>query len=209
MILGEQEPNGEHAWFGGEDRPSREVVEVDDSSPASAAVDPRLSSPQDPNASTEDEEPGNNGDENTPKESTAEKRHRESGINLSNKKQKVSGAGAIDKIGDSINNLAETLERNHSNAPSEQVIIHKQALADATVGSTIQGLATEKIQEEFCLTPEGQLFMLDLLDNESLARTYVALKSDKLRTMWLRKQLVRSGGELEELFIDWENESQH
>ena len=97
MILGEQESNGEHAWFGGEDGPRREVVEVDDSSesPASPAVDP--------NASTEDEGPGSNEDENTPKESAAKKRHRESesaqaGINLS-KKQKVSGAGAIDKIG--------------------------------------------------------------------------------------------------------------
>jgi hypothetical protein len=215
MILGEQESNGEHAWFGGEDGPRREVVEVDDSSesPASPAVDPRLSSPQDPNASTEDEEPGSNEDGNTPKESAAEKRHRESesaqaGINLS-KKQKVSGAGAIDKIGDSINNLAETLERNHSNAPSEQVIIHKQALADATVGSTIQGLAAEKVQDEACLTPEGQIFMLDLLDKESLARTYMALKSEKLRTMWLKKQLVQNDGDLEELFIDWENESQH
>ena len=143
----------------------------------------------------------------------AEKRHRESesaqaGINLS-KKQKVSGAGAIDKIGDSINNLAETLERNHSNAPSEQVFIHKQALADATVGSTIQGLAAEKVQEEACLTPEGQIFMLELLDKESLARTYVALKSEKLRTMWLKKQLVQNDGDLEEIFIDWENESQN
>jgi hypothetical protein len=105
--------------------------------------------------------------------------------------------------------LAETLERNHSNAPSEQVIIHKQALADATVGSTIQGLAAEKVQDEACLTPEGQIFMLDLLDKESLARIYVALKSEKLRIMWLKKQLIQNDGDLEELFIDWENESQH
>lgn len=143
-------------------------------------------------------------------ESAAKKRHRESeqlGIDMS-KKQKVSGAGAIDKIGDSINNLAETIEKGHSKAPSEQVIVHKQALADATAGSTIQGLAAQKVQEEFCLTPEGQLFMLDLLDKESLARTYVALQSEKLRTMWLKKQLQNNGGDLEELFIDWDD-SQH
>jgi hypothetical protein len=71
-------------------------------------------------------------------------------------------------------------------------------------------LAAQKVQEEFCLTPEGQLFMLDLLDKESLARTYVALQSEKLRTMWLKKQLQNNGGDLEELelFIDWDD-SQH
>ena len=60
MILGEQESNGEHAWFGGEDVPRRD-------SSASPG-------PQDPNASTEDEESSSNEDGNTPNESTAENR---------------------------------------------------------------------------------------------------------------------------------------
>ena len=76
------------------------------------------------------------------------------------------------------------------------------------MGSTVQGLAAKKIQDEACLTLEGQLFMLELLDKEALARTYVALEVKKLRAMWLKKQLQKYGEDLAKLFIDLED-SQH
>ena len=220
-ILGEQEPNGEHAWFGGEDI-DREELELDDDFPelpihprllaqsTSASQTPSTQDPSTPAAYAEDEEPDNDEDEEDT-QNESRKRHRESaqlGINMS-KKQKVSGASAIDKIGEGINNLAEAFAKKHTGKePSQQVIVHQQALAEATVGSTLQGLATQKVQEEACLTLEGQLFMLDLLEKEALARTYVALESERLRVMWLRKQLQQHGGDLSELFIGWED-SQH
>jgi hypothetical protein len=70
------------------------------------------------------------------------------------------------------------------------------------LGSTVQRLAAKKIQDEACLTLEGQLFMLELLDKEALARTYVALEVEKLKVMCLKKQLQQHRGDLAELFID-------
>jgi len=61
---------------------------------------------------------------------------------------------------------------------------------DTTVGSTVQGLAARKIQDE------------------ALARTYMALEAKKLRAMWLKKQLQQHGEDLAKLFIDLED-SQH
>jgi hypothetical protein len=74
--------------------------------------------------------------------------------------------------------------------------------------STLQGQAVEKVQAEFCLTTEGQAFMIDFLgENLALARSYVAIKKDELRSVWLKKQIVKLGGNLEMHFIDW-NDSQ-
>jgi hypothetical protein len=81
-------------------------------------------------------------------------------------------------------------------------------LSEASIRSTIQGLATQKVQEEACLMLEGQLFMLDLLEKEALAHTYVALELEKLRVMWLRKQLQQYGGDLAKLFIEQEDSIQ-
>jgi hypothetical protein len=50
---------------------------------------------------------------------------------------------------------------------------------------------------------------LDLLENETLARTYVALECEKLRAMWVKKQLEKNGGDMEVLFVDWSNDSQN
>ena len=194
IILREHDSNGKYSWFGGEDIIQDGLgLEKDFSE---SPVDLRLLSqstytPQvsnTPTTFTEDNEQDNNigEDEDIQIESIARKRHRESeqlGTTIS-KKPKVSGANAIDKIGDGINNLAEVLAKKYAyKESSQQVIIHQQTLADATVGSTVQGLAAKKIQDEACLTLEGQLFMLKLLDKEDLARTYVALEAKKLRAM--------------------------
>jgi hypothetical protein len=75
-----------------------------------------------------------------------------------------------------------------------------------TVDSTIEGQAQEKMQEEDCLTEEGQLVMLEVLSSAVLARSLMAIKGEKLRTKWLKKQLekyvLENRGELEEFFID-------
>jgi hypothetical protein len=56
---------------------------------------------------------------------------------------------------------------------------------------------------------EGQLVLLDMLLDALLARTFMAIKAEKLCTKWLKKQLekyVKSMGiDLGELFIDWED----
>jgi hypothetical protein len=50
--------------------------------------------------------------------------------------------------------------------------------------------------------------MIDFLgENLALARSYVAIKKDELRSVWLKKQIVKLGGNLEMHFIDW-NDSQ-
>jgi hypothetical protein len=209
IILGEHDSNGKYSWFGGEDiiPDEPELEEVFSESPVDAHPFSRSTSASQALNTLEDDEQDNNNEEDEVMqlESTGKRRHQESeqlGTNMS-KKPKVSGANAIDKIGDGINNLAEVLAKKYTyKESSQQVIVHQQTLADATVGSTVQGLAAKKIQEEACLTLEGQLFMLELLDKEALARTYMALEADKLRALWLKKQLQQHGEDLAQLFID-------
>jgi len=138
--------------------------------------------------------------EDTPVETQAERRHRESSkLQLPpNKKQKVSGAGAISEIGSGLHVLADAIVQKNSTEPTRQTV------PQDTVDSTLQGQAVEKVQEEFCLTTEGQAFMIDFLgENLALARSYVAIKKDELRSVWLKKQIVKLGGNLEMHFIDW------
>jgi hypothetical protein len=82
------------------------------------------------------------------------------------------------------------------------------ANAEETVRSTITGQAQEKVQDEVCLTVKGQLFMLRLLADSTIARTYMSIKRDELRTQWLREELGNAGGDLNILFIDWDINSQ-
>jgi len=48
-----------------------------------------------------------------------------------------------------------------------------------------------------------------MLSDASLARTFIAIKAEKLRIKWLKKQLEKyvesTGIDLRELFIDWED----
>ena len=137
-----------------------------------------------------------------PSESQAQKRHRESATIQTQappeKKAKVSGVGVMDKISDGLQAMAEAVVKSSL-----------EAIPKETVDSTIQGQAQEKMQEERCLTEEGQLVILEVLADANLARTFMAIKAEKLRTKWLKKQLEKhvtdNGSFLEELFIDWEN----
>jgi hypothetical protein len=47
--------------------------------------------------------------------------------------------------------------------------------------STLKGQAQDKIQDEGYLTTEGQLLILELLTDTSLARTYLIIKREELR----------------------------
>lgn len=139
-----------------------------------------------------------------PAETQGEKRHRESlKLQPPSKKQKVSGAGAIAEIGSGLHVLADAIAKKHDNMGST-----RQTLPQDTVDSTLQGQALEKVQKESWLTTEGQAFMIEFLGADlALARSYVAIKKDELRAIWLKKQIVKLGGNLEEHFIDW-NDSQ-
>jgi hypothetical protein len=73
-----------------------------------------------------------------------------------------------------------------------------------TVGSTLQGQALEKVQEEPYLR---RRVMIKFLSGDlALARAHMAIIKDELRSLWLKKQIEKFGGDLEEYFIGW-NES--
>jgi hypothetical protein len=82
-----------------------------------------------------------------------------------------------------------------------------ESIPKDTVDSTIEGQAQEKVQGELVLTVEGQLVMLEILSKATLARTFMAIKAQKLRSLWLKKQLMKyieeNGGNLDEYYINW------
>jgi hypothetical protein len=59
------------------------------------------------------------------------------------------------------------------------------------VDSTIEGQAQQKIQEESILNDEGQLLMIELLTNATIARTYLTIKNDELQEKSLRRVLQK------------------
>lgn len=120
-----------------------------------------------------------------------QKRHHESGTSQLTKKAKLSGVGTIDKINHTLGGIV---------AQMTLPIRMQETTTKDTVASTIQGQAQIQIQDEVALTEEGQLFMVERFENAVLARTYLALRSDTLRNMWLKKQL---GEKAEEYWIDW------
>ena len=56
--------------------------------------------------------------------------------------------------------------------------------------ATIQGQAQQKIQDEDCFILEGQLLMLELLTDVTLAQTFLIIKKDQLRLLWIRQNIV-------------------
>jgi hypothetical protein len=117
------------------------------------------------------------------------------------KKKKITGAAVLDRISDGLAAMAEAVIKGS----------YTETITKDTVDSTIEGQAQERVQSEPCLTVEGQLAMLDILLTPVLARTYMAIKAQQLRSLWLKKQLekyiIEKGGELDEYFI--ENETQY
>lgn len=101
------------------------------------------------------------------------------------------------------NSMLSTVEGATGTAPNSPILSAASSFPNPAE-STIEGQALSKVQDESCLTIEGQLIMLDLLANEGLARTYLVIKHDKLRTRWLKLQLERAGADLNISFIDWD-----
>jgi hypothetical protein len=80
-----------------------------------------------------------------------------------------------------------------------------EKVAKDEVDSTIQGQAQLQVLEETCLTDEGHMVMVDLFTDPTLARTYLVYRQkDELRIKWLKKQLEKTGGNIDYLFIDWD-----
>jgi hypothetical protein len=75
-----------------------------------------------------------------------------------------------------------------------------------TADSTLEGQAQAKVLEDSYLTEDGQLFVFKLMgDNTTLARSYLTIYyKKKLRGRWLKNTITDAGGNLEELFIEWE-----
>jgi hypothetical protein len=73
------------------------------------------------------------------------------------------------------------------NAPIETTII----IQNNTFSSTIEGQAVTKIKREIYLTKDSVILVADLLSNTRPARTYIALKSNKIYKGWLKAQIVR------------------
>jgi hypothetical protein len=141
-------------------------------------------------------------DEEEAPETVAQKRHKESAALAAQtpggKKPKVTGLNVMQEVTNGISEMAGAIRDAGS------VV---ETIVKDTADSTVQGQAQQKIQDETCLTTEGQLLMLDLLTNATVARTYLTLKSDDLRAKWLERQLVRQvealGGNMEDYWIDW------
>jgi hypothetical protein len=193
-LIGETLHPGKYRFYSGiEDN----LIEEDDLD-EEAILDPRLysqlrsqsqSQAQTPQATNENSE-----GEDTQPETTDTKRHRESATieQPPAKKKKASGLGVMQGVSDGMLVLAEAFKES---------LVEK--VAKDTVDSTIEGQAQLKVLEEVCLTNEGQLVMIELLSNPTLARTYmVFLQKDELRIQWLKKQLEKNGGNIADLFIN-------
>jgi hypothetical protein len=127
-------------------------------------------------------------------ETVASKRHRESAAieQPPPKKKKGSGVGAMKEVSDGMQAVAEAVKASAV-----------EKVAKDEVDSTIQGQAQLQVLEETCLTEEGHMAMVELFTDPTLARTYLVYrKKDEIRIKWLKKQLEKTGGNIDDLFID-------
>jgi hypothetical protein len=135
-------------------------------------------------------------DDIVPVETVASKRHRESAAieQPPQKKKKSSGVGAMREVSVGMQAVAEAVRASAV-----------EKVTKDEVDSTIQGQAQLKVLEEACLTDEGHMVMVELFTDPTLARTYLAYRQkDELRAKWLKKQLEKTGGNIDALFIDWD-----
>jgi hypothetical protein len=122
-------------------------------------------------------------------------RTRNSGPVLSRRK-KVSGLDVMEKMVEGIAVMAEAVRPSHSSG----AVAEPRQILQGTIDYAIQAQAQEKVQEEPCLTEAGQLFMVERFTDPVLARTYLSLKKESLRIMFLKKQVENEDGNY---FIDW------
>jgi hypothetical protein len=209
-VLGDTLSTGKYSFHGGigwEASDEDDLANIDDDRVSN--IDPRLRSqtasqagsvqlsqagspitpgPSTPAAFDDDDEP----------ETRAKKRHRESNALTSTaKKAKVSGLGIMERMTEGIMALADAVKADSSVSES------MSSIQKETVESTLSGQAVTRIQEESSLMEDGMLVMMDLLSDSTLARTYMAIRSESLRAKWIKKQLEKQGADMEECFADW------
>jgi hypothetical protein len=93
------------------------------------------------------------------------------------KRIKANRVNIIKKITNSIGVLAIVF--------SQQGISEVKDIIDLIIESQVQ----IKIQNKTCLTDIRLIFIIDRLADTKLARSYMALKLDKIRVTWIRKEI--------------------
>jgi hypothetical protein len=180
-ILGDSLATGRYSFAAGENT-NDENMESAAILPSSHAATPRQQSDDDDDES-----------ETQDAETQEPKRTRNSGPPPPRKKR-VTGLDVIEKMAEGMTAMAESMKPSHSSESQPQKILQ------GTIDYDVQALAQEKVQEETCLTDPGILFMLDRFTDPGLARTYLSLRKESLRIMFLKKQVEK---EDEDYFIDW------
>jgi hypothetical protein len=84
--------------------------------------------------------------------------------------------------------------------PSPSESQQTQQILQGTIDYDVQGQAQERVQDESCLTEAGILLMIERFTDPALARTYLSLKKETLRTMFLKDQVESVDSDY---FIDW------
>jgi hypothetical protein len=98
------------------------------------------------------------------------------------KKGKVSGVSVIGRLIDGLIAIASSISM-----PIETITI----IQNNTFSFIIKGQAVAKVKKKIYLTKNNIILIADLLSNARLARTYIALKSNKIYKGWLKTQIVR------------------
>ena len=101
------------------------------------------------------------------RETKAAKRHRLSQQSMLPRKTKMLGIGVMDMLAKGISSMAEAIGWDRTMTPETP---------KESPNATIQGQTQQKIQDEDCLTLEGQLLMLELLTDVTLTQTFLIIK---------------------------------
>lgn len=192
MVLGETLVVGKYRIYGG----TLEGGEVDASGPDSDSDEATYARPRTSAYSTPGFEPSVTDSASVTTETRAKKRHREPASALRpEKRQRVSEIGILRKMGGGIMAIADAMVAESSS----------NSIIKENAQSSLQGQAQVRVQEESCLTEEGQMLMLDLFEeSDSRARTYMIINRESLRAKWLKRQLQKAGVDLKSAFIDRE-----
>jgi hypothetical protein len=174
-ILGESLATGKFSFAGGDNPNLEESVET----PPLASTTPRLSSPA---------------ESDTPELETREPRQSRDAGSAQSKRKRVTGLDIMEKMAEGMTAMAESMKPSNSSQSQPYRILQ------GTIDYNIQAEAQGKVQEETCLTDAGILYMIDRFTDPALARTYLSLKRDGLRVMFLRKQVEKEDGNY---FMDW------
>ncbi|RKF81732.1 hypothetical protein GcM3_032034 [Golovinomyces cichoracearum] len=123
------------------------------------------------------------------------------------KRTKVSGISVMADMGKGMNQLADALTESFKNSPPVPDF-SRASTPTSTPISTLSAVdeAGDEILREPHLTPMGQLIMMELLENESLAKQYVRVLQpavpDAQPATWIKRKLEHVKEDLDECFIE-------